>query len=231
MDNPKGENMEYGELTPHKSINNYIYACLDVINIDDHKKIVKKFQDKKMNLDQLMNLFRELLVGAYLQTKQLNVRYDKKLQSKTPDWAIYDENNNLAGIVEVATFNIDMTSLNHIKEQLETRGRVVYWQGENKDNHLRIQQSIETKTTKYKELTDILKVPYIVSIFISFEIEFDDDEIEEILYNKSSGIFTHHKNISGVLIFSDNQNVYKFKYFKNNESTYPYEIENGGITV
>lgn len=82
--------MKYGELSGNQSINKYIYRCLELIEESDHHKIVKKFKEADITDEQKLDLFRELLVGAYFKTLKFDVKYDANIESKTPDWLLFE---------------------------------------------------------------------------------------------------------------------------------------------
>jgi len=221
--------MKYGELSPNSNINANIYRCLKVIRVEDQQKFVKKIQTGAIKDDQMSHLYRELLVGAYLQSKNMNVRYDQRILLKTPDWSIYDNSDKLIGIVEVTSINMDLKTMNYIDNQLSNNMTASYWRDGTKDNPRRLYQSIENKTTKYKEIINSLNIFFIVSVLISFKMNFHEDEIEEILYNKQSGIFIQYNHLSGVLIYYDSNDIYNFKYYVNKYSNNQIEVENGSM--
>jgi len=89
---------KYGQIAGNKSIDDTIYRCFGCICAEDECKFVRKFRQQPHNEAQILHTYRELVLGAYLASNGLKVRYDYKVDTKTPDWAILDEKSRLMGI-------------------------------------------------------------------------------------------------------------------------------------
>jgi len=58
---------EYGEIAGNSSINQCIYRCFDYI------------------CKEVMHIFRELILGAYLGFNNFKIRYEFKIKDLSPD--------------------------------------------------------------------------------------------------------------------------------------------------
>jgi hypothetical protein len=83
--------MTYGQLAGNKEINVAIYRCFEHICEEDVQKFVRKFRAQYHDEDQVMDTFRELILGAYLGSNGFRVRYEQSVGTRTPDWCILDE--------------------------------------------------------------------------------------------------------------------------------------------
>ena len=67
-----------------------IHNCFQYLDERDVKKFQREFKVQPHDKGQIMHTFRELILGAYLSKHGFQVRYDYKIDSKTPDWCILD---------------------------------------------------------------------------------------------------------------------------------------------
>ena len=119
--------MDYGRIAESSKTNDDIYEYFKHISEDDRRKFVKKFHEQPHDENQVMHTLRELILGAYLVSRGLNVEYDRKIDGKTPDWVILDDAGSLKGIVELVNFHIDKTTEDDIKRQVWDEGSGCYW--------------------------------------------------------------------------------------------------------
>ena len=87
-DDPKDR--RYGQIAGNKSIDRLIYRCFEYICQEDALKFLRKFREQAGDSDQNMHTFRELVLGAYLGSSGFDVRYDYRVDGKTPDWCIVE---------------------------------------------------------------------------------------------------------------------------------------------
>lgn len=84
------------------------------------------------------------------------------------------------GIIELVNLDIDKKTGDYIEKQKNKNEVAVYWIGENKK---RLYDTLQTKAAKYKDLLMSIDVPYVISIFVDFNLHFDMEEVNHLLNN------------------------------------------------
>ena len=223
--------MKYGQVAGNCSINALIYRCFEYICEDDERKFVRKFHEQPHASDQIMHTFRELVLGAYLSSCGLKVRYDFAIDSETPDWCILDDRSAVIGIVELTNFHIDKATDNEIEKQLWAKRSAVYWRDGNKNNVNRLHDCLRKKADKYKPLIEKLGVPYVIAIFPEFRVAVDfEEELGPCLVDENAGLF-RRSELSGVLYFEEGGGKYSFRYAINSNAIRPLAIRNGSFSL
>ena len=190
------------------------------------RKFVKKFRVQPHNEDQVMHTFRELILGAFLSMNGLKVRYEFKIDSKSPDWCILNDDESLSGIIELINFHIDRATETSQKQVIES-GRV--WCDWMKPNNARLYQKIEEKINIYDALIKKYKVPYIISVFGDFTAFIEMDVLHQCLFQDHGGIFNQYTIISGVLFFEESLGRYHFNYIANPRTIVEINLPTGII--
>lgn len=220
-------NMPYGQIAGNNAINAMIYRCFDHICEEDTRKFVKQFREQPPDGDQIMHTFRELILGAYLNSNGFRARYEYTVNTKTPDWCILDEDLAVRGIVELTSFHIDKATENEIEEQLRAKGQAWVWQDQDK-NINRLYMSIEHKAQIYKGLLEKLQVPYVIGVFPEFKAAVDPgEELCPCLLDKETGLFGLYPEVSGVLHFEDRSGSFAFTYIHNPKPLRMFDIPSG----
>jgi hypothetical protein len=173
-----------------------------------------------------MHTFRELILGAYLASSGLNVRYDYPVDSSTPDWCILDEISKLRGIVELTNLHTKQSIENEIKQAFQAKDSWADWMPLN-DN--RLYQSIWNKAQVYKSLVERHCVPYVIAVFGDFFAAVDIDELHPCLNDSGTGLFGLYPTISGVLFFEEEAGRYHFKYFPNSHAIMEIQLAEGAF--
>ena len=208
--------MKYGQVAGNSSINAMIYRCFEYVCEEDERKFVRKFQEQPHDSDQIMHTFRELVLGAYLSSKDFRMRYDYVIDNKTPDWVILDVGGqSITGVVELMNFHIDKAAENEIEEQMRAKGIAVYWRDQGKDNVDRLYHAILRKASVYRSLIEKLQVPYVIGVFGEFKAALDFEEVSLCLFDEETGLFGMYPELSGVLYFEENAGLYSFNYASN----------------
>jgi hypothetical protein len=163
-----------------------------------------------------MHTFRELILGAYLNSHGFTGKYEYKIGAKTPDWCLLNRDNTIKSIIELLNFHIDEATNQYIMEQRKTTQVVVYWQDANKNNLERLLSRIHQKIDQYAALVSKLKSSYVIAIFTHFEvgIDFDEDLLPRLI-NEEDRLFTKYSELSGVMLFKENGGKYYFRYAQN----------------
>src|SRR5690606_11783517 len=95
--------MRFGVISGNGAINARIYAAFEHQHPDDVPKIAAKF--KNTTDTHRFHSFRELLVGAHLRANGLDVRYERSVGGKAPDWTLVDEQGDPVELIDVATIH------------------------------------------------------------------------------------------------------------------------------
>jgi hypothetical protein len=220
--------MPYGQIAGNSAINAIIYRGFEHIGEEDTRKFVKQFRDHPPDGDQIMHTFRELILGAYLNSNGFKARYEYAVNTKTPDWSILDEKLAVSGIVELTTFHIDKATENEIEEQFRAKGLSCVWRDKNNDNIERLYQCIWHKARVYKALLEKLRVPYVISVFPEFKAAIDpDEELRPCLLDKETGLFGLYPEVSGVLHFEGKSEGFVFTYINNPDPLRKIDLPSG----
>lgn len=218
---------EYGKISGNSSINQCIYQCFKYIRKEDQKKFLKKFRKIPHNSDEIMHIFRELILGAYLGYNNFKIRYEFNINGQAPDWSVVTNNPKSDCIIELVNFHIDNVTEKQIKAHREKSRMFFCWRDQNKDNLGRLHHSILLKIQKYRKLASELKIPYIISLYIDFMITVDMDEVKECIFEKGINLFKNYPEVSGLLCFRESSGKYIFKYLQNQYALNKVEIQDG----
>ena len=221
------KDMKHGQIAGNKHINAFIYHCFEYTCEEDERKFVKRFREQPHDSDQVMHTFRELVLGAYLNSSGFRVIHDYAVDAQTPDWCILDDKSAVIGIVELASFHIDKATEREIERQSEARGRASVWRDENKDNADRLYHCIWHKAQAYRALSKKLRVPYVVAVFGEFEAIVDFEEVALCLSDEESGLFEMYPELSGVLYFEESSGRYLFEYARNPNALQVIDLSSG----
>lgn len=200
--------MRFGVIAGSEAINTRIYAALEHIHPDDAPKIVAKFRctsDK-----QRFHAFRELLVGAHLRANGLEVRYERKMLGKTPDWTLLVAGDAVE-LIDVATI--------HQRKALDAEiGRTLaaglIWSGWPGIPSEHIYGKVDAKAGAYAELAASVGVAYTIFLHGEFTACLDADDIKKVLL-ADDGVFATRPHLSGVGFFTHRNGVDCYSYFKN----------------
>jgi hypothetical protein len=219
--------MKYGQIAENNVVNREIYKCFDYICDDNKRKFVKKFRDQPHDQEQIMDNFRELILGAFLSSNGLNVIYDYQLQRKTPDWCVIDDHHSIKCVIENVNFHIDKATDKEIKSHIDKNG---IWVGWLKPNEERIYMKLLEKSDKYEGVVTEQNVPYVVSLFGDFKAAVEIDEVNHCLFDAHGGLFNDHPILSGVLFFVESGGGrYTFRYIPNPKAIRKIDLPSGNF--
>jgi hypothetical protein len=213
--------MKYGQIAESKRINDFIYHCFQHLKDSEAEKFVSEFKKQPHDKIQVMHTFRELILGAYLSQIGLLMCHNYDIDSKTPDWCSLDDNSNPQCIIELVNFHPDAETSADIVTQIQEKG---IWCNFVKPNTMRLYNVIWEKVSKYKSLATKNKLPYVVSVFGELTATIDQEEIDQCLFDKETGLFEWYPEVSGLIYFEESSGVYFFVYKPN-----PYA--NNGMNI
>lgn len=219
--------MKHGRIAGSKYINTFIYHCFEFMCEEDERRFLKKFREQPHNSDQIMHTFRELVLGAHLNSRGFRVRHDCTIDAQTPDWCILDDSSAVIGIVELTNFHIDKATEREIEEKLKGRGIASVWRDQNKDNVDRLYHCIWHKAQVYRVLAKKLRIPYVVAVFGEFQAAVDFEEVHHCLFDEGFGLFEMYPEVSGVLYFEESSGQYLFKYARNPNALQVMDLPSG----
>ena len=194
---------------------------LPLLHTEDQRKFLKKFRTESPL--QAAHSVRELLVGIFLKENDLLPRHEVELEGKTPDWAVYRNDNTLTALVDQLTVHQLRELDDEINASLRSgRG----WVGWMPDSTLRLYDKTYEKACRYAALTESLSVPYVVSVFFDVNVAIDEHEIDEALCKlHGGGVFAACPHLSGVVVSSERRGKYSFQYTRNQHAIRPLSLK------
>ncbi len=204
--------MKYGQIAGNMSVNAAIYRCFEYISKEDARAFLRRFREQPHDQDQVMHTFRELLLGGYLASNGLRIRYDQTVCGKTPDWSVLDENGLLYCIVELVNFHVDKATEDEIKQHWRAKATRCGPIGAQSD---RLYARIREKASGYKGLVERARVAYVIALFGEFTADVDEEEVRQCLYDEEGGLFSLYPEVSGVVFFLESSGLYSFEYMAN----------------
>jgi len=208
--------MKFGVLAGNSYINSRIYEMFDSIHPSDVSTFVRKFRSESDN--QRFHTFRELILGSELRRRGLNLRYEQKVNGKTPDWVILNEAGGIDEILDVVTLH-QRRSTDLDIGSVTAAGRI--WTGWVTLSPDHIYSKIQRKADTYGDLAAQSSTPYTVCLFGEFTACVDPAQVEYVLYTHRGGAFTDWPSLSGVLYFHERSGVYHYSHFVNQSATDP----------
>lgn len=158
-------------------VNAEIHRCFDAIgDITIARRFVKRFESLRRDNWEVMNIYRELLVGGFLADNGYRVRHEEPLGPLTPDWFVAGPPPTH---VEVVTHYLDNSS----RARLE-RGDIVYIDEEK--NLDRIITAVTEKATKYSNLAVGEGRQLIVAVCLEFSSPIPLETVGSRLEGESS---------------------------------------------
>jgi hypothetical protein len=219
-----GQEMKYGQIAEGGRINDTIYRCFQYINEIEAQKFVKEFKKQPHDKIQVMHTLRELILGAYLSQIGFQMYHNIKIDSKTPDWCALDNSSNPQCIFELVNFHPDAETSEDIVTQIQEKG---IWCNFVKPNTQRLYSAIWNKISIYKSLATKYKIPYVVSVFGEFTAIIDQEELDQCLNERKTGLFALYPEISGLLYFEEASGVYSFMYRANPFAIHAINLSSG----
>lgn len=204
--------MKYGQIAESRKINEMIYFCFQYISDIEARKFVLKFKNQPHESLQIMHTFHELILGAFLSKNGHTVKSEYKINSKTPDWCIFNGNSQPQCIIELVNFHPDIDTSSEISRQIKEKG---IWCNFKTPNTDRLYQTIWGKSATYKSIVNQFNLSYIVCVFGDFFAIIDQEELNECIFDTKIGIFELYPEVSGLLYFEESSGSYFFTYKPN----------------
>ena len=193
---------KYGTIAGNRSINAAIYKCFELLDEKDQRKFVKAFKNQPHGGDQVLNTFRELIMGAFLARHGFRVVHDHAIDGKTPDWSLLNDTPNPTGIVELVNYH-------------------------GSDLH----QCLQRKCVAYRAEVERHDLPYAIGLFPNFFFPIDAEELTDCLLGEEHGLFLQYPEVSGLLYFEEFAGRYLFHYVRNPFATRLLELPPGSFNL
>jgi hypothetical protein len=211
------------EITGYDAIDSWANHRLPYIRRQDAETFRKKLRKLKGDPEQLLHTLRELILGAFLAKNGFTVEYEREIDRHTPDWSIVDNNSEIVGIVELRNFHGDRKTEMEIKQGLATGG---LWVGRLPPSSSRLHDRLWKKFAKYKDLTNRLRVPFVVALQVELSTTVNPEDLEDCLYSDEHGLFNQYPEVSGLIAFSDGSG-YFMNYVRNSKALRPIQLPQG----
>jgi hypothetical protein len=212
-----------------KKENETINHCFQYLGDIEEEKFVRNFKNQPHNKVDYLHILRELILGAYLSKIGFCMHYEYKFGSQTPDWCILDKNSSPQCIIELFNFNPDATTSAQLAHQVQDQD--LAWSYFVKPNTNRLYDKIMEKASKYKTIVNEYKLPYIISVFSDSIASVKQEELNECLFEKETGIFEKCPEVSGLLFFENVLGGYSFSYKENSLSHRAMNIPSGEFPI
>jgi hypothetical protein len=148
---------------------------------------------------------------------KLDPRRNKAIATKVRNWLVHD--NPQVGAVlnlEEFTFQILCRDRGYSKLQFCGFGRG-FWVNPNP-----LGESIEKKVRKYKALVNSNNLPLVVAVVADFHTAYGSDDLEGILFGKSTtGLFAEKPLLSSAIWASKSQGTWQMKGYRNPSAINP----------
>ena len=198
---------------------------LPELEADDQRVFLKKF--KTESALQAAHSTRELLLGAFLRRSGFTPRHEVEFGGKTPDWALYDDDSRLTGLVDQFTLHQVRELDDEINASLRQRNPWVGWVP---GNTQRIYEKINEKASRYSALSESMAIAYVVSVFFELNVAVDDHEVHNALEKlHGGGVFSACPNLSGLLVSSERWGKYIFRYIPNPQALRPLALNDAEV--
>lgn len=181
--------------------------------------LVRKFRSESD--EQCFHTYRELILGSHLRRQGGDWRYEQKIGSKTPDWVVYDSDDQVIEIVDVFTLHQRRETDVAIFKGLSFRGSWAGWITIAPDH---LFSKIEQKANTYAKLIEKLGVPYVVAMFGEFTASVEPDEVYHVVSELHGGIFGDIPSLAGVIFFRERSGDYEFSRFANPVASHPSHV-------
>ncbi len=164
---------------------------LDAFDVETREKLEKRIYEKKDDSKQLEDIENEISVGYLLIKSGFSIIYENKIDGKTPDWYVSENNTHPAFIVEVRTLNSMGAIERFHKEFIELKNEIKHL---NYKVELELEYSHlvdEKMTTCFFDRDNIIleidkwlfNMPQVDDIF-----EINDMKFRVVNYNCSNGV-------------------------------------------
>jgi hypothetical protein len=211
--------MNFGTLAGNDFINSRIHEMLGALHPEDVPRFVRKFRSNPD--EQRFHTYRELILGAHLRTCGWNLRYERSLGGRTPDWVLIDDGGQVAEIVDVVTLHQRRVVDRAIGKAVSSHRPWVGWVSTPPD---RLFAKLREKAKSYASLADDLHLPYVVALFGEFTAPIEPHEVHHVLHELHGGVFAAMPALAGTLFFRERFGEYEYHHFTNSRATLSSQI-------
>ena len=224
MGTPPNARVRQGALLdPDEAGNAHLRRLVDQLDPVDQAKFVKRLT--RQCLEEKFHTYRELLVGARLRALEFNVRYERRLEAKTPDWTVVDENGEPIELLDVVTLHQKAEKELEIRQGLRrtsavrsaARGirSIGAWITVPHDH---VYAKLSEKAGQYAKVASTKRIPFVIAMYSDWLASVSAEELKYVLFEHHDGWFKQYPEVSGVIHFAPAPWVrFSFRYtaFKN----------------
>jgi hypothetical protein len=139
---------KYGQISEITNKNRIILACFTYLDESARMQFVTNFNKHPHPKPQFMSTFSELILGAYLISKNFMVEYEHKFGKQKPDWSILDKSLNITAIIENVYLHIaDRTGKNIDTQKKAGKITVGYPVNRYDPDHRRLLRNVKEKAS------------------------------------------------------------------------------------
>lgn len=218
-------------LDPDEAGNAHLHALLDRLDPKDRSKLIKLLT-KQQQLRDKFHTYRELLMGARLRDQGFNVRYERKVENKTPDWTLVDKDTTLE-ILDVMTLHQRAEKDREIREGLQKPEAILEIPGTGElicswgtwitipPDH--VYEKLSEKAGNYRQLARTHHLPFVIAVYDDWLASISADGMKYVLFDHRDGWFKENPDVSGVIHFKGaSWTPFQFDYtvFRNPKATH-----------
>lgn len=189
-------------LADNPSVNATIWRCLDAIGSDVvQRRYVRLFKQNRSDNWQVMNLFRQLVIGGYLAESGYAVEPDPPLEGLTPDWLARGDSDFA---IEVFTHYVDAPT----RGRLESGSVALI---NDAHNLHRLHQSLSGKASKHRQAAETMGIGMVLAVCLDFSVMLEPQQVEESI-RSPDGLFASDTGVSGVVVHQELSGRHEFLY-------------------
>ena len=202
--------MNLPRLDPDDDGNEHLHALLRRVHPDDVQAFVEKLTNQPIR--DRFHTYRELLIGVHFRDQGFDVRYERRVGHRTPDWCLADKDNTPVEIVDVLTLHQRYEKDVEISKAIGTSGLWTGWITVPLDH---IYRKLNDKAGQYSKLANELSMPFVLAVYGEFIASIAPEEMEHILFVQHGGWFISNAEVSGLIYCRDKNFQFEYTYYVN----------------
>jgi hypothetical protein len=191
------------QIAGNPAINATIWKCFELIRSESiQRRFERLFRQHRDDEVQIMNTYRQLVVGGYLAERGLQLEAEPVVLGKTPDWVA--RNGQMQLLVEVFSHHGSQQVCRDIQH-----ARVAYPDREN--DRQRMFSSLLGKISKYKAPCRAKSLTLVVCVCIDFTSLYEPIEVLDDM-TTGDGLLSASSELGGLLVYRHINGHHEFHY-------------------